>query len=54
LLPDEQDPEALGEMLMGLREAQIVEAKEKCLEFIESDNWLIYEKRLIDLYENLT
>jgi hypothetical protein len=37
-----------------LSDAEIARAKRACRDFILADNWSVYEKRLLDVYGNLS
>lgn len=53
LLPEEQDPKALGEMVIALTEEEIAQARANCAKFMQADNWQIYAEKLADLYRDL-
>jgi glycosyltransferase involved in cell wall biosynthesis len=50
VLPEDQNPEALGAMIAQLTPAEIAQAKGNCRRFIEENHWEIYAKRLTDAY----
>ena len=49
---DPVTPESIASVLASLSEEDIRKAKSACAEFIESNNWSVYEKRLIELYRS--
>lgn len=53
LLPEEQEPKKLAELVNALSNAEIEEAKNNCIHFMRVDNWDNYRVRLIALYEQL-
>jgi glycosyltransferase involved in cell wall biosynthesis len=54
LLPEEQDPKLLGDLIVSLTDIQISEARDNCSKFMRSDNWATYASRLVDLYAQLS
>ena len=53
LLPEDQEPQALGRLIMSLGSEQIVEARANCGVFMQADNWQFYAEKLVDLYRSL-
>lgn len=53
LLPENQEPKRLAELINSLRHEQINTAKNNCISFMKVDNWDIYGERLVKLYERL-
>ncbi|HYE68657.1 MAG TPA: hypothetical protein VEA58_08595 [Anaerovoracaceae bacterium] len=53
LLPENQEPRKLAELINSLKDAQIQTAKNSCANFMKADSWNIYETRLVGLYASL-
>jgi glycosyltransferase involved in cell wall biosynthesis len=53
LLPEDQEPQALGQLIMSLGSEQIAEARANCGVFMQADNWQFYAEKLVDLYRSL-
>lgn len=53
LLPEDQEPRILAEMINSLEHEQIKTAKTCCVNFMKADSWDIYGERLVKLYERL-
>ncbi len=45
---------AIASRIESLTEEEIERKRRACLEFIQRDNWAVYEKRLLRLYQELT
>lgn len=54
LLPLEPTALDIAETVAGLSDEMIAQAHEACRAFIRQDNWLLYEERLVALYDELT
>jgi glycosyltransferase involved in cell wall biosynthesis len=55
LLPEDLNPRAIANLIAGLSDAMIAEARAGCRAFLQADNWdSLYANRLIDLYKRLT
>lgn len=52
-LPDPLDPKSIAVIINNLDESEIIEAKENCKNYMKSDNWNLYAKKLIDGYKKL-
>ena len=52
-LPDPLDPKSIAEIINNLDENEIIEAKENCKNYMKSDNWNLYAKKLIEGYQKL-
>lgn len=52
-LPDPLDPKSIAEIINNLDESEIIEAKENCKNYMKSDNWNSYAKKLIEGYKKL-
>jgi glycosyltransferase involved in cell wall biosynthesis len=53
-LPETLTASAIADLVSGLTDDMIAEAKAGCQKFVEADNWYArYEKRLLDLYAGL-
>ena len=53
LLPEEQDPRLLAQMVGSLTDQEIARAREACRRFIKSENWDRNGTRVVELYEEL-
>ena len=54
VLPETLTASAIADLVTGLTDDMIAEAKVGCQRFVEADNWYArYEKRLLDLYAGL-
>jgi glycosyltransferase involved in cell wall biosynthesis len=54
VLPETLTASAIADLVSGLTDDMIAEAKIGCQRFVEADNWYArYEKRLLDLYAGL-
>jgi glycosyltransferase involved in cell wall biosynthesis len=54
VLPDTLTASAIADVVSGLTDEMLDEAKTGCQRFVEADNWYArYEKRLLDLYASL-
>ncbi len=53
LLPEDQDPQALGRLVAGLGREQIAQARANCDAFMRADNWQVYAEKLVELYRTL-
>lgn len=53
LLPEDQEPRKLAELINSLGHEQIQTAKNCCENFMKADSWDIYSERLVSLYEEL-
>ena len=54
LLPDPLTPEEIARTVASITEEELAAASLKCREFIERDNWTLYETRLVDLYDRIS
>jgi hypothetical protein len=52
ILPEEQDPQKLAELVCALTPEKIALAKSNCTRFMEQDNWSIYADRLVEMYKS--
>jgi glycosyltransferase involved in cell wall biosynthesis len=53
LLPDAASPEAIAATINKLSEPEIARAKSACIEYMQQENWAVYERRLLALYDDL-
>jgi glycosyltransferase involved in cell wall biosynthesis len=54
ILPEALTASAIADLVSGLTDDMLAEAKTGCQRFVEADNWYArYEKRLLDLYAGL-
>jgi len=53
LLPEDQSPERLGELISSLSSDEIARARANCSRFMADDNWDVYAGRLVDMYRAL-
>lgn len=49
-LPDPLNPKAIADVINDLTDEQLASASQNCRNFMESDNWEVYAKRLKTLY----
>jgi len=52
-LPKSPTPQDIADLINGLSEEEIAQARKACAKFVESDNWGVYEKRLVKLYSEI-
>lgn len=53
LIDDPPTPEGIAAAVAAIDPDELAAMSERCRRFIESDNWSVYERRLIELYERL-
>jgi glycosyltransferase involved in cell wall biosynthesis len=53
LLPDPLQPDSIARVLARLDDKDFERACAACKQFIDKDNWLIYEQRLLNVYRGL-
>jgi glycosyltransferase involved in cell wall biosynthesis len=53
LIDDPPTPEGIAAAVADVTPAALAEMSAQCRRFIESDNWSVYERRLVELYERL-
>lgn len=53
IVPDPVTPHAIASRIESLTEEEIERKRRACREFMERDNWAVYEKHLLDLYGHL-
>lgn len=53
LLPKDFNGEIIAEVVSSIDEADLQKRTENCRSFVERDNWLIHEKQLVALYDQI-
>jgi len=53
LLADPLTPEGIAQAVGEINDEELIKAKQKSLEFVQQDNWDLYQKKLIDMYESI-
>jgi glycosyltransferase involved in cell wall biosynthesis len=51
---DPVTPESIANVVKNLTDEEIQRAQNACDDFIRADNWSVYERKLISLYENIS
>lgn len=54
LLPEEATPQAIAARINALGAEELKSARAACQAYIAADNWSVYERRLLALYEDLS
>ena len=52
-LPDSAEPRAIADHVAQLSDEELQSKRRNCRDFIRRDNWNVYERRLLELYDQL-